>query len=117
MCCCEVRHRNYFGFRDVQFLGEYLCVSIDEKGLSACLCVNGFNDIRGVDLSYFGSVLSEKLLHLDKRKISQTEFILDIEWRDGAIVVKLRDALDTDDTKTVRTSRRDVRDINMSKRV
>ena len=117
MCRCEVRHANHFSFRDVQFLGKYLRVSVNKEGLPTCLCVNRFNDCWGESLTDFSSILPKEFLHLGKRKISQTEFILDIEGRDRAIVIKLCDAFYTNDTKTMRTSRRGVRNINMSKRV
>ena len=52
---CVIVITSAFGI--VQFLSEYLCKPIDEKRLSPCLCVNGFNDFWSKRLSCFICVL------------------------------------------------------------
>ena len=112
MCHCKC-----FSFRNVHIFCEYLCESVDEKGLSACLLVNRFNDFWGKSLSDFGGILSKQFLHLSECKIGQRKIVLDIERRNRAIIVKLCDIFDPYNTKAVRTLKRGVSDVSMSERV
>ena len=94
-------HRQCFGFRNVQFFGEYLRESVNKEGLSACLFVNGFNHFWSKSLSSFISILSKEFLYLSKRKIEQGKIVMDIERRGRAIGVELLNAFNANDAETV----------------
>lgn len=64
VCLRPMRCSNRLRLTDVQFLGEYLCCSVDEERLSRCLPVQCRNDFRFKGLSNFCCLLAQQFLHL-----------------------------------------------------
>ena len=64
-------------------------------------------------LFHLSRILPKESLHLFKRKIRQLELILDIERRDRAVIVKLRDTFNAYDADAMRASRL-TREINLA---
>jgi len=116
MCRCKAFHPNRFVFGNIHFIGKDLCTSVNEEGLPGGLLMETFNHVCCEGLPDFVGILSEEVADFFERKVRQSELILDIERRNGAIKVQLCNALDTYDTDTVRALRR-VRKIDMAEDV
>ena len=108
---------NHLGFRNVHLLSQDLRESVHEKRLSSSLSVNILNDFERESLADFACILSKEFLHLFECKIRQLKFVLDIERRDRAIQIELRDALNAYNTHTVGTFTHRTVNIDITKRM
>ena len=102
---CKVRPLDRLIFRDVHLLGQNLCESVSEEWLSGSLSMNVFNNFRGEGLANLICILCKQIADLFTREGRQPKLILDIEGRNGSVVIQLRDVFNTNNANAMRTSR------------